>query len=610
MGFLQFLFEGKVDDFKKLFKDKYITDEQIDAIIRVSSEIDSKHKYLIWLAKSLTKPVFNNEIAFADELAEVQELLMKFKTIGSNLPIKDISQYKSISELAEAIKTYENRQRRTIKKVDGADIVYDDDEYTIVHPKEYKASCFYGKGSKWCTASEDSSSQFYSHNKEGKLFYFLSKKLPSNDRFYKVALELKFDGKKTFYDAPDKPFTTGWILGTNYMDDLLKVINRYMVDNYSKEIDIFTDVNKAELERQRMAAIEAAQRLNRKMEEANDRRETNEWDPEEIYHGDVGSKAWALFTYLTEYKDLEAKQPNHTERLEFIDSELERLSELQSQYELEGRDLTDIDIEILTLEEEKEDLENRVDVYDMIPEGSYYDLTRFSVNHTDYNRYEYTVGNDSQIEDAAKDSVRSLINDVGGVLNLFPRSFVENHIDKEAVASEARDCYNSWVYDSPDSYLDEEDKSLSKSQEEDIAEFREKIDKYTSFREKATERQENYDYDSREWKALEKGIDKLTDLISDLEYEIESIEEEPDGDWDYEKIESKIEDLVDDAERDPLGWLKELGIENLDPYLDIDSIIDDAVETDGYYHNLNSYDGEGDTITWDGETYHIMNTDR
>lgn len=611
MGFLQFLFEGKVEDFKKLFKDKFDTDNQMDAIIRVSSEVEPKHKYLIWLAKSLTKPVFNNEIAFAEELADAQELLMKFNTIGSNLPIKDISQYKSLSELAEAIKTYENRQRRTIKKVDGADIIYDDDDYTIVHPKEYKASCWYGRGSKWCTASEDSSDQWYSHNKEGKLFYFLSKKLPSSDRFYKVALEQKFNGNRTFYDAPDKPFTSGWILGSKYMDTLLDTVDKYMNDNYKKEIDIFIDANKAKIERERLARIEAQQRLNRKIAEAEERRENDEWNPEEVTHGDVGAKAWALFTYLTQYDRLEAKEPADIERIEFINSELERLDELQSQYEAEGRDLTDIDAEISALEEEKEELENKADVYDMIPEGSYYDLTRFSVAKVDYDGYEYTVGDDSQIDDAAYKSLEDLIDGAGGVLNAFNRNFVMQHIDADAVADDARDAYTEWAYDSPESYLDEkEDRLLSKSQEKDIKEFQEKIDKYQRFYEKAEQRQLEFEYESKQWNAIQKGLDKLTDLISDLEYDIEAIKEEPDGDWDEDKIESKIDELVDDVKDNPLSWLNELGIENIEPYIDKDELIKDAINTDGYYHNLNSYNSDGDTVTWDGEIYHIMNTDR
>ena len=607
MGFLQFLFEGKVEDFKNIFKDKYTTPEQIDAIIRVSSEVEPKHKYLIWLAKSLTKPVFNNEIAFAEELSEAQELLMRFNTIGSNLPIKDISQYKSISDLAEAIKTYENRQRRTIKKVDGADIIYDDDDYTIVHPKQYKASCFYGQGSKWCTASENTDSHWYSYNKEAKLFYFLSKKLPTSDKFYKVALLQGYDGEKSFWDALDNEFSSGWILGTDYMNDLLKVVDQYMRDNYPKEIEIFSDEQKAKIERERLSRVEAQRRLNQKREDAQSRREDNEWDPEEITHGDVGAKAWALYTYLTRYENLEPKEPGDAERLEFIDSELDRLGELQSQYEVEGRDLTDIDGDISALEEEKDELEKRVDVYDMIPESTY-DLTEFSIASPDYEGYRYTVGDDEQIKRAAFDSAKSLLDDIG--YEGFNKRFVEEYIDADAVANEARENYNYLVYDDPESYLDETDRELSKSQKEEIAEFQEKIDKYNSFREKATERQENYDSDSREWKALEKGIDKLTDLIADLEYDIENIKEEPDGDWDEDKIEEKIDELVDDVKDNPLDWLKEMGIEKYEDYIDKDEFIDAIIDSDGYYHTLNSYDGEGDTVEWDGETYHIMNTDR
>ena len=609
MKLLQLLFEGKVDDFKKIFKDKYTTPEQMDAIIRVSSEIDPKHKYLIWLAKSLTKPVFNNEIAFAEELANAQELLMKFNRMGSNLPIKDISQYKSLSELAEAIKIYENRIRRTIKKVDGADIIYDDDEYTIIHPKEYKASCFYGQGSKWCTASEDNPSHWDNYNKEAKLFYFLSKKLPTSDRFYKVALLQKYDGEKQFWDAPDKQFSSGWIIGTDYLKDLLKVVNQYMTDNYSKEIDIFSDEQKAKVERERLARIEVRERINRKRAEAESRRENNEWDPEEITHGDVGSHAWALLTFLLITESLYEKQPEDEQRIEFIDSELERLSEMRSQYEVEGRDLTDIDAVISAYEREKQGLENRIDVYDMIPEGNNYQLTSFSIAHPDFEGYEWTVGDDEQIDYAAYEYEKDIVNTEG--INSFPKRFIENFIDAEAVADEARENYNYWVYDSPESYLDEkEDKLLSKSQEKEIAEYQEKIDKYKSFYEKATARQGEYDPDSTQWKAIEKGLDKLTDLISDLEYDIENIKDEPDGDWDEDKIEERIDELVDDVRDRPLDWLNEMGVERLDDYVDEDELIKSIINEDGYYLILNNYNGDGDTIEWDGETYHIMNTER
>ena len=607
MGFLQFLFEGKVEDFKNIFKDKYTTPEQMDAIIRVSSEVDPKHKYLIWLAKSLTKPVFNNEIAFADELAQAQELLMKFKTIGSNLPIKDITGYKNISELAEAIKTYENRQRRTIKKVEGADIIYDDDEYTIIHPKEYKASCYYGQGSRWCTASRDSDSHWIRHNREGKLFYFLSKKLPSSDRFYKVALEQKYDGERNFFDAPDKPFTSGWIIGTDYLKEMLGVVDQYLKDNYSKEIEIFSDEQKAKVERERLRRIEAQNRINQKRIEAQNRREENEWNPDEISHGSEGAHAWALLTYLLSTTSLEEKQPEDEQRIEFIDSELERLSELQSQYEAEGRDLTEIVEQMSDYEEEKEKIRNRVDVYDMIPEHSSWGMSVFSVAHPDYEGSEWTVGDNEQIDNAAYEYQREIIRDTG--LSNFNRNYVRNFIDADAVAEEARETYNHWVYEEPSSYLDEKkDRSLSKSQEKEIKEIQEKINKYNSFIEKATERQESYDADSSQWKALEKGIDKLNDLITDLEYDIENIKDEPDGDWDEDKIEEKIDELVEDVRDNPFSWLDEMSIEDLSSYIDEDEVIKDLVDSNGYYDILNGNDGGGDTIDWDNETYHIMQT--
>jgi hypothetical protein len=226
----------------------------------------------------------------------------------------------------------------------------------------------------------------------------------------------------------------------------------------------------------------------------------------------------------------------------------------------------------------------------------------------DYDGYEWTVGDESQIEIAAYDSVKDSLQDNG--YEYLPKYLVERHIDADTVANEARENYNYWVYDSPESYLDETDRELSKSQQKEIDEYQEKIDKYTSFREKATERQENYDPDSREWKALEKGIDKLTDLISDLEYDIENIKEEPDGEWDEGRMEEVIDQYVEEARRDPLGYLKDLGVEKYDDYIDDDELIKDIIDSDGYYNTLNRYNGEGDTVVWDDEIYHIMNTDR
>jgi hypothetical protein len=243
----------------------------------------------------------------------------------------------------------------------------------------------------------------------------------------------------------------------------------------------------------------------------------------------------------------------------------------------------------------------------MIPEHTY-SLSTFTVANSEYDGYEFTVGDEDQTKQAAIESIESLIDDIG--YDAFRKGFIEDYIDEDSVADDARENYNYWVYDSPESYLDEKDRELSESQEEEIDEYQRKIDKYTSFREKATERQETYDPDSRECKAIEKGIDKLTDLISDLEYDIENIKEEPDGEWDEGRMEEVIDQYVEEARRDPLGYLKDLGVEKYDNYINKDELIEGVIDEDGYYHTLNGYDGTGDTVEWDGEIYHIMNTNR
>mgnify|MGYP000312170419 CR=1 FL=1 len=60
----------------------------------------------------------------------------------------------------------------------------------------------------------------------------------------------------------------------------------------------------------------------------------------------------------------------------------------------------------------------------------------------------------------------------------FSSNFVKQYIDEDAVISYAEDLFNQDVYDSPESYLDDSDRNLSKKQEEQIKILEDKIEKY------------------------------------------------------------------------------------------------------------------------------------
>ncbi len=222
MKFINLLLEGREDDFKNTYGKKF-SPEKLDAIINMVNEIPNGSKFLTFLGKTLPQTIPDGLL---DE--KVKDTLKKFVSIGPNLQIKDINQYKTFAELYSAIQEYETRIRRTVKSVDGADIVFENDQFTVVAPLTTSASCYYGAGTKWCTASSADNTHFNNYMKDGKLFYILDKTKPTSDRFYKVALLKKFDGDESYFDAPDQKFTSGWIMGTNELARIKQYIDLYI----------------------------------------------------------------------------------------------------------------------------------------------------------------------------------------------------------------------------------------------------------------------------------------------------------------------------------------------------------------------------------------------
>lgn len=472
MSFLTFLIEGKVDDFKRLFSSKFNA-EKLSEIASASESLDNKNKYLIWMGKSLPADTSLNLIK------DLRDKLENFDRVGFNLERKDIGQYKDIDDLHKSLAEYNDRQRREIKKINGADVIYEDDKYLVVCPTTHTASCEYGKGTTWCTANE-SPTQYNSHNISGKLFYFLSKKLPSNDVHYKVALDYKYHGGTTYYDAQDSSFHDGWLVGTKWLDYVLKQIKQYVTENYSDEVQKAVDAKSAEDEEQRLRAIEQ-DRLNAErrrikaaeyseaMSESNDRREENEWDIANLSDGDEGSCAWVLLEYICDQKNLTIKEIGDDAKLESLKQRLSVQEDLETEYEFNDNDITDIHAEIETIEQEIEELESRIDVYCMIPQQyDHYGMKQFKVLHPDVSfDEEYAVGDDGTVNTAAYESLESLVDDVG--VTGFNESFWKNHIDEDRLKEYFEEMFESDVNDNPDVYLDEdEDRELSSEQDEMI----------------------------------------------------------------------------------------------------------------------------------------------
>ena len=588
MKFIKLIFEGREDDFKATYVNKFSL-EKLDAIINMVNEVPNGSKFLTFLGRVLPNTISQGLI---DET--VKPVLKKFVAIGPNLEIKDINQYKTFAELNTAIQKYENRIRRSVETIEGADLVYEDDTFTVIAPLTTKASCYYGAGTKWCTSSSADNTHFNNYMKDGKLFYILDKTKPTSDRFYKVALLKKFEGDESYFDAPDEKFTNGWIMGTNKLARIKEQIDSYIKEKYAKELEIWGDKEKAAIERRRLARVEQQRIENSLIESANQRREDDEWSLDNLSQGDMGSCAHALFNFLISEGTIEEKTPETKSEISRIENEIIRLqAEYDNDEELRG-DLLD---EISELEDELTELDAKIDVYDILPIGDYV-LKEFTT--TEFQG-RWKVGDSDDTEREALRYVKDLIDDTG--YDGFNQSFIMEHFDDDSFRMYLREFFEEDVYNNPEIYLDDSDKELSRSQEARIFELKETITNLESEKESLDDEDEDY----------ESEYERLNDEITILQEEIQEIEDDPDGEYDSDKLDSIVSERISEYEYDAKDFYENyLGGNDFTQWCVDNGFIDDdefaqaVVDTDGYGTVLNNYDGSEESIRFEGETYYIF----
>jgi hypothetical protein len=586
MDFLKIIQESRVDDFKVKFSNKF-SPEQLDKIVD-----NAPQKYLDWVGKNFESINFNSN--FQDLVLKLRE----FDKISSNLPKTDINSYKNLTELYQALNDYANRSRREIRKVEGGNVVHEDDRFFVVNPLTHGASCYYGKGTKWCTAA-DSDHQFKQYNEDGKLFYILDKTKATSDPLYKIALLKKFDGNVIVYDAQDNETKIlPAILGKEKYDEIMSNIDSYLEQEYSEQLKIYRDKESAKKEKERLNRLRDQAILREKEEAAEERRTEGEWDlgpdcPEE------GLRAHALLNQLVDDGDVEVLTNEDRIEIQRLKDEIESLqAEYDADEELRG-DLLD---EISDLEGEIDEFDDRIDVYNIIPVGEHYDLSQFELINSPVDGRTYAVGDEDEMQSSCYEYVEQLIDDIG--YEGFSNGFARDYIDSDAVASYAEDVYDEDVRNNPDSYFSDEDRSLSDEQQEEIEILRNKIQQTETLRERLEGEMDGGEDDDE----TQENIDELTERIEEMENEITDIEEDPSGEFPEDMITEKIEELVSDVKDDPEGFMETFGL-NWEDYIDKDEFIKGVIDTDGYGHTISSYDGNADEVYVQDKLFYVIRID-
>ena len=543
MNLSKVLLEGRREEFLSKYKGKF-SDDDIKKIFLLSRELASNQKYLNFLGKVIS-PESTNE-----DMIKAKIAIEKFIKFQKNLEQKDINQYDTLKDISDAILNHENKVRRDVKKIDGADVVYEDDRFTVISPKTHDASCYYGTGSKWCTAAKSSESHFQSYNRDGKLFYFLDKKAKTGSRFYKVALLQKYDGAQTFFDAPDESFKTGWILGTPEFNKINDYIQKYMNTEYENEIDIFKDKVKAKQEVERLRIRDDRRRRERLLRQMDDIKERDAWNPDNNELDDIGRKANAVMSGL---------------RNEWLMNEI-------------GED---------------------EDIYNLIPEtdnfypGEIMAFKWMGENETDS---EYIVGEWDEVYELAKSRLDELVSDIG-LLESFNEDYLMNYIDIDSLVSYFESWYDDYVRDDWESIFEEDELPMSTEQKKRHEELDQEIEELY----RKTRDTDNFPYSSDE-----RG--EIYDKIEELEEERDDLTLSPEGEPTEEMIEEKVNNYLSDVRSYPQQYLKEYELD-IEEFVNKDEVIEVAVDTDGVGHNISHYDGIEYDIRIDGQDYYVFRMD-
>ena len=141
----------------------------------------------------------------AEDLGKARETLEAFQIYKRRLPaeVRDLGRYDTLGDVWNAVKPHvlayapvsgkdEDRREREAARAEST-ILLEQDGWTVAVPKSKRAAIWWGRGTRWCTSSEQSDA-FESYTNRGPLIVFLR---PDGEKFQFHA------ATNQFMDAPD-----------------------------------------------------------------------------------------------------------------------------------------------------------------------------------------------------------------------------------------------------------------------------------------------------------------------------------------------------------------------------------------------------------------------
>ena len=163
-------------------------------LLMYTADPTKRGKYLRWMTDLFKHTSFN---IFFEDLYKVTESLELFEKVQGKLNVEErnILNYNTLAALWDRIKKYKDQKEFTLSKkqlngdtpVDGEfDVLLDNDTYSVIVPKTHRSACYWGSGSRWCTAHSGYDRTYLGYAEKGPIviIYYKNDDIKNNVQFH------------------------------------------------------------------------------------------------------------------------------------------------------------------------------------------------------------------------------------------------------------------------------------------------------------------------------------------------------------------------------------------------------------------------------------------
>ena len=198
--------------------------------------------------KSLTDEVQLNDVISLVKMFE--DLSKKGKIKNKDIYSKEyeIRKDSDIEKILNKLKSAGQKLSKSEEKKLGAEKIYNDSKYLVIVPKNFKSSCYYGYGTKWCTTSSES--HLMRETGRAVLYYVIDKdREPFNpdtgegDDLAKVAIQHYYNGTTKMFDSKDRSLNTDEKndMNSNFPEAMTDAIHNHWLEMKKKRDEKYGD---------------------------------------------------------------------------------------------------------------------------------------------------------------------------------------------------------------------------------------------------------------------------------------------------------------------------------------------------------------------------------